>query len=316
MSMGIVNELQSSAEVDDVLTLIRKAKRVASKLVRDDISKWLGCEQNGYTKSEDLPDYRRIPSEFAYDTNGYIPAGYGMAKSGITRIGKMGMDIRIPISDSIGAVMDLIEKADSGKGNLFHPCSSDTSRTIKALFKSPFPEIIDQIVIMHQLDMPSVKDIPNQVKNRILDWALDLERAGIHGEDHTFTQTERTMAESVTFNDHSTTIQTGSVQGALQVNSPEAFQSVSISVGEIEKAIRKIESALAASDEIDNVDKQDIGDSLNTVRNLSAKEHSEKAKLKIAEKISAIATAVSSCAKLAPVVKPLLDHLKSALHLI
>jgi len=194
--MGIVNELQASAESDDVLTALRKAKRVASKLNRQDISMWLDREQNGYKNNDDLPDYRRIMSEFAYDTNGYIPAGFNMVKTGIMRLGDMGMDLRIPLPDSIGSVLDLIEKTTQGNG-LYYPCSPDVSRMIKSSLNHSFPHVVDQIVIMHQIDIPSVKDIPNQVKNRILDWALELERAGIHGEGHTFTPVEQQRAEQV-----------------------------------------------------------------------------------------------------------------------
>jgi hypothetical protein len=43
--MNLVDELQVSAESDDVLTVLRKAKKLASKLERNDIAEWLEAEQ-------------------------------------------------------------------------------------------------------------------------------------------------------------------------------------------------------------------------------------------------------------------------------
>lgn len=43
--MNLVNELQVSAEQDVVLTVLCKAKRLASKLDRSDITEWLRNEQ-------------------------------------------------------------------------------------------------------------------------------------------------------------------------------------------------------------------------------------------------------------------------------
>ena len=60
-------------------------KRAAGhpKLNRSDISDWLNAELNGYEVEHPLPDYRLIGSTVAYNTNGYVPAGFGMMKNGI-----------------------------------------------------------------------------------------------------------------------------------------------------------------------------------------------------------------------------------------
>ena len=58
--MNLVNELQISAEKDDVLAVLRKTKRLASKLGRNDITDWLNSEQNGYPKDKGIPDYRIV----------------------------------------------------------------------------------------------------------------------------------------------------------------------------------------------------------------------------------------------------------------
>src|SRR5579862_7316069 len=81
--VNLVNELQVSAENDDVLTVLRKTKRLASKLDRQDIADWLQAEQAGYAQSQAVPDYRKIVTTLAYNTNGFIPAGYGRMMKGV-----------------------------------------------------------------------------------------------------------------------------------------------------------------------------------------------------------------------------------------
>jgi tetratricopeptide (TPR) repeat protein len=78
--MNLVNELQASAENDDVLTVLRKTTRLASKLGRDDISEWLLAEQNGYPRGDAVPAYRRVRGRLAMNVLGYVPAGYGVGR--------------------------------------------------------------------------------------------------------------------------------------------------------------------------------------------------------------------------------------------
>ena len=75
--MGIVNELQASAERDDVLTVLRRAKRLSAKLGLRDISEWVDHEQNGYPPQATIPSYRIVQISVCYNSNGYVPAGYG-----------------------------------------------------------------------------------------------------------------------------------------------------------------------------------------------------------------------------------------------
>jgi hypothetical protein len=89
--MNLVNELQVSAEKDDVLTVLRKTKRLASKLGRQDIADWLQNEQGGYPGTVPVPEYRKIGTTLAYDTNGYVPAGFGYLRNGIEDLPVAGL---------------------------------------------------------------------------------------------------------------------------------------------------------------------------------------------------------------------------------
>ena len=196
--MGLVNELQESAERDDVLTVLRKAKRVSSKLSLPDISTWLDHEQNGYPDQKTVPAYREIAASYCYNTNGYIPAGYGLLKSGIIPLDGFG-NITLPVVVSISTVSSWIAKLQGGD-KLYVSAPNETAAWLRRSLSCSWPEILDQITFMVQLNSSHVQDIPEQVKNKVLDWTCSLESAGVTGEGHSFSNQERQTAQSVVFN--------------------------------------------------------------------------------------------------------------------
>src|SRR5690349_19638751 len=104
--MDLVNELQISAENEDVLTVLRKTRRLASKLDRKDIADWLQHEQDGYPDGQSVPDYRKVSVTLALHTNGtYIPGGYGTAIRGTIDVPSVPMPAPFPVRDSISAVV-------------------------------------------------------------------------------------------------------------------------------------------------------------------------------------------------------------------
>ena len=113
--MSLVNELQESAERDDVQTLLRKAKRVSAKLRRDDISKWLKNEQNGYPDGAEVPSYRDISASFCYNTNGYIPAGYGHLMRSIVALPGVGAGLTMRVRRPISTVVGWLDSINAGR---------------------------------------------------------------------------------------------------------------------------------------------------------------------------------------------------------
>ena len=111
--MNLVDELQESATKDDVLSVLRNTRRLASKLKRHDIAEWLQTEQDGYKDGQLVPDYRRIRTTLAYNTNGYIPAGFGMVRSGIEELHAFDLNVSLPIPESISEVLSVIASLGS-----------------------------------------------------------------------------------------------------------------------------------------------------------------------------------------------------------
>lgn len=195
--MNLVNELQVSAERDDVLTVLRKTMRLASKLDRKDISVWLDSEQDGYPEGTIVPDYRRIRVTLAYNTNGYIPAGYGRLMSGVQDL-PGDFDTRVPISNPLSSVMEWIAGMDKGNG-VYQHVDDQLDRLIRQTYRFN-PMISQQISLLLHLNAAEVRAIPERIKDKVLRWALALESAGVTGDGMTFSLKEKEIAHSVTFN--------------------------------------------------------------------------------------------------------------------
>lgn len=198
--MNLVNELQVSAEQDDVLTVLRKTKRLASKLDRQDIAEWLESEQNGYGAEEDVPDYRTVGVTLAYNTNGYVPAGWGTLVKGTVMLPDCCLGLKLPIRDSISTIMSWIE-AEGRAEKLCSPVpeGSDVCQQLRSIYCFD-PLIADQITFLFRYNGAQIKAIPERIKDRVLNWSCALESAGVTGDGLTFTVKDRDIAQTVTFN--------------------------------------------------------------------------------------------------------------------
>ena len=227
--MGLVNELQESAEGDDVLVVLRKAKRLSSKRGLDDISEWIDHEQNGYPDEAALPAYRRIGMTFWYETNGYVPAGYGLLVNGRHRMPDPAPGLTAPIVLPIGSVMGWVAQMQDG-GGLYMTIRGPVAQRMRGMFRHADSDVLNQLTFAGRLDEFAIRDIPEQVKNKVLDWGCRLEAAGVHGERHSFTSAERHIAGTMIYNvierlDQSNTVTIdGAVAGGIQVASPRSTQ--------------------------------------------------------------------------------------------
>lgn len=201
--MNLVNELQVSAEEDDVLTVLRKTKRLASKLNRDDIGAWLASEQDGYTSSKSVPDYRNVGTSLVFRSTGWIPAGYNQIMQGIQDL-NFNPGITLGVPEPISTILSWLNEKNENFG-IFAPVPVETelSRFLSARMN---PMIRNQVTFLFKFNMPQINAIPEQIKDKVLDWALALERAGVVGEGMTFSTKEKELAHNVTFNIANSTI--------------------------------------------------------------------------------------------------------------
>jgi hypothetical protein len=194
--MNLVDQLQVSAQQDDVLKVLRRTMMVASKLRRQDISEWLQAELNGYPESSVVPSYRMVNLVFAFTTNGFVPVGTDRILT--QAIPTVLLSAPVRIGNSISYLQGMISDHDKGQ-EMIQPAMQAVGHTLRTQ-DSFDPMLYSQVNIRVRLNHLEVRAIPERVKDRVLEWALALERGGVKGEDLSFTEREQEIARSTTFN--------------------------------------------------------------------------------------------------------------------
>ncbi|WP_125561427.1 hypothetical protein [Pseudoalteromonas rubra] len=185
---GLVLELQRDALNNkiDISNLVRKALVVSRKLEIKEVESWLNQELNGYTVSEDsLPKYRELNGTLkVYNPmRGLIP--FRIANSELTH--ELSYR-RVP--HSIAELETYSQSNESGTILLNYPTEvRDSLMRVMELPMEPYLEIgIGQVIALI-----------DSLRNKILDWALELEKKGVKGEGMTFSSHEKHAAENVTY---------------------------------------------------------------------------------------------------------------------
>lgn len=202
---SLVEELQSEA-IDrsvPISALLRKAKLVAAKLGTTDAASWIQHELNGYPEGAELPSYRQLTGEprYRHPYYGWLPLRFGdpddHRKASETRT-------RQPVSE-------LEEMLERTRGDGAAMCPYPPQLTAK-LAKNLGIEIAvaGTGVGSHQLAR-----ILDDVRTRVLDWALELERAGVRGDGVSFSIAEQQRASGVTFHIGTAGTVVGAVAGNL-----------------------------------------------------------------------------------------------------
>lgn len=182
---GLVEELQREALDPNVSVtqLLRRAKVVAVKLKLDMVSDWLDAELNGYEDETLVPEHRIQPGQAKWfnPVHGWLPI------QGPSSI--MDQLIYQKVQQPISSLEDYMRRTD---GEWHIPFSQEL---INALFgKQPYPP--SQAGVF--LDVSRFVEIVDCVRGKVLDWALDLEKADITGEGISFSTAEQQKASHVT----------------------------------------------------------------------------------------------------------------------
>lgn len=170
-----------------VAAILRVAKIVATKLGHAQALIWINRELNGYgdTPAEEYPDYRMLVGSFrAFDPyRGWLPAGFNNPE--VERRASTA-----PANISIGSIEhDLRDRDENG-------CFSMTiGMENKAVLLKMFPDASDFRV---ELTTGQLYAVVDRVRNLLLDWALELDHAGIAGVDMDFTAKEQQEGRAVT----------------------------------------------------------------------------------------------------------------------
>ena len=179
---SLVREFQKDliAGTKPATELLRTAKLIAAKLGLDDISEWADRELRGYRSGETIPDYRKMGGgelQILHPMYGWRPAG------NIKRVFMNSQPISEveALADSKSVVIGLTRDNHYELGNNM---GMDISHWQQQISFSPI----------------LLTGLINAVKDKLLDWAIQLEKRNILGENMTFNQREQDSAKHQTFN--------------------------------------------------------------------------------------------------------------------
>jgi hypothetical protein len=174
---SLVEELEQEAYDGNasISNMLRKAKSVAVKLQLKQPIEWVEAELSGY-RTADVPDYRivtgRVKAHNPY--NGLIPVMCNNAEFE-----------RIISEHRVREPAKAIEHLLEAEGDPMVSFSSEKAEMLSRWSGSPtFP-------IYLILPRSSLASILDAVRNKVLDWSLSLQAAGIKGEGMSFHPEEK-----------------------------------------------------------------------------------------------------------------------------
>lgn len=225
---ALVPELVDMASTPTVSTadLLRRALVVARRLAVPELADWLNSELNGYDYAAPVPDYRIIYGQLMVynDVRGYdIPC--------MTPDDKTAEYLR---RYSEHQSVPVLEQLLAGDGQLVkHFPVSLEEQLMHSMMVPMRPKLV--------FSKPQMQGIVEVVRNRILEWALDLEGRGIIGEGMTFTQQEKLAVQQI--HNHF-----GDVFGSqIQISSNGSTQTQANTKGTDLEAIKGLIQALGAA---------------------------------------------------------------------
>jgi hypothetical protein len=177
---GLVDQLQEDALNQDVpvSTLLRKVKVTAVKLGLDEVLTWVESELSGY-RSE-LPDYRQGRGQ----TNGWNPHhGWQPIHFGDPAFGDLVATVNF-----VEPVANYEALLDKGEGPFQMPLSMELVALLNETLSIQVPRVVNNIA------RGTIVQIVQRVRDMVLDWALELARAGVTGEGIRFSNDERERA--------------------------------------------------------------------------------------------------------------------------
>ncbi|TXE62523.1 abortive phage resistance protein [Serratia nematodiphila] len=229
MSHSPVIELQFLAgdPNSDIVAVLLKAKMIAVKLDLADLAEWIELELNGYPTIASVPEYRSGQGQLKAlnPLRGWIPVDLGVSDPKITT-----PLTTFKLTESIASMKRLKDK-DVGTVSL--PIPAGYAQMLHHGQRSRYE-------VRWFFSSGKIDHVITTVRNKILDWSLELEKKGVFGEGLVFTIKEKEVAPMTVNN---TNIFHGSVNNAGAIgagNVGDVSQQNSITVGDISSLEREL----------------------------------------------------------------------------
>lgn len=173
-TLGLLHDIQTAVASDDasITGLLRKTKILAARLENDPLQRWVEHELNGYGAEDDLPDYRCLRD---MEVRGDFSGPFQSRTSGdLVPPGCVAPEHRrslysVENREGVGAIDALVR---SGEHSFRSPWPAD----IVVHYAENVYEGMSMLAAWRVVPLGAVIAIVDSVRNRLLDFTLELER--------------------------------------------------------------------------------------------------------------------------------------------
>jgi hypothetical protein len=263
MSGSLIEQLQIDSIDRNVRTsdLLRKALLVASKLDVPGVPEWIENELSGYASNNEVPPYRRIQGRVMAKTlRGWVPVQFPTHD--------FEKDVaEQAVHQSIATIEEII--AEDGEPRINYP--PEAQRVLQTMFS-----LETEFTCFHF--KPSIAAILDEVRNRILRWSVQLDKAGIRGDGVTFTHQEKSVAHGIVVQGIMNVGVIGDIQSSKNIAVGEQAHAGDVATKDIQELISTIEPHMSAAT-LPAADKGPLVEILNDLKKEGAKGKAKISKL-------------------------------------
>lgn len=277
---SLVLELQQLAAngSTSVAELLRRSRMVATKLNLVEMNAWIESEMHGYSLDVDLPSYRVLKGELVArnPVNGILmPLRFEP---------KLTQNIStIAMRDSVGKIVELATSADAEIDVRF---DNEVEAGIRLMMSEFHRAWVIPFARLYGCQLLGVLDT---VRNKILDWSLQLESMGILGENLTFSETEK-LAASTTFTINNFSGNLNAVSNSTLSSSNISQRNSSVVKGDKESLLAYLRSIGVDENDLNDLDQAIAVDSKSRKKGIGEKVLAWLGKINLKSASSEVAT--------------------------
>lgn len=169
--MNINNLIEECANNGDLLALLRKIKILATKLEQKELLDFINYEINGYSNTQPIPTYRKIPTAMQWYISNWFHAYNNQAIS-ISHIKDMEMKDYLQYSYALEWISGIMHYIDEWKSFIYEAVDVVCFRHLEQQYASGYKILQANKVI----PLAKLKEIIDIVRNKLLDFLLELSK--------------------------------------------------------------------------------------------------------------------------------------------
>jgi AbiTii len=244
--MSLLDEIQADATGADVPVevLLRKVLILATRLEHEPMKGWVHHELDGYPDDADLPPYRTdYPTQLKGNFMNVAWQAQGVAVP-LTALpeGLQDLDQRMSFREGVGRIRELAEMATDGVLRFSAPAGMNAYVRLY--------ERVQCTALWSEMSVLALTNIMDQVRNRVLAFALEIEQANPRAGDKPPDGAGPAVPLDTVSNIYNTTIYGGVNAVATGSGSASQVASATITAGDVPALLAYLRTLGVGADDV------------------------------------------------------------------